>query len=439
MKGGTLAMSVENLNRLKVLEKLKNKQLRQVEAATQLGLTPRQIRRLEKRYNEKGAEGLIPRYRGKPGNNRLSDDVKKEAMDWVRKNYIDFGPTLAHEKLQEIHQLKLSVESVRQLMMNEELWTGKKRKNIVVHQQRTRRSCLGELVQLDGSPHDWFEGRAEKCCLLVWVDDATSRLLHLRFEPCETTWGYFRGMKDYLKKHGCPVCLYPDRHSIFRNNTGSELKELDDTQFTRAMKQLGIKVICARSPQAKGRVERANGTLQDRLIKELRLRKINDIKTANDFLPTFMEDYNRRFGVEPKNPTDSHQRELPDDESLDLILSYQETRKLSKNLELSYYNTIYQIQTKQRGYRLRHARVLVSENSEGQVTLWHQGKKLPYTTQVKQKRRTEIMGSKEKDAKVDEAVKIRQGITAKPAADHPWKRAAIAGVAKRDRRLSKGF
>ena len=148
---------------------------------------------------------------------------------------------------------------------------------------------------------------------------------------------------------------------------------------------------------------------------------------------------NIKITVEPKNQTDSHQRELPDDETLDLILSYQETRKLSKNLELSYYNTIYQIQTEQRGYRLHHARVLVSENGKGQVTLWHQGKKLPYTTQVKQKRRTEIMGSKEKDAKIDEAIKIRQGIAAKPAADHPWKRAAVAGVAKRDRRMSKGF
>ncbi|MBS0349606.1 MAG: hypothetical protein JSR33_00225 [Proteobacteria bacterium] len=152
-----------------------------------------------------------------------------------------------------------------------------------------------------------------------------------------------------------------------------------------------------------------------------------------------MEDYNRRFAVEPKNPTDSHQRELPDDETLDLILSYQETRQLSKNLELSYYNTIYQIQTGQRGYRLRRARVLVSENSEGQVTLWRQGKKLPYTTHVKQKRRTEIVGSKEKDVKVDEAIKIRQGVAAKPAADHPWKRAAMAGIARRDRRISKGF
>lgn len=431
MEGKTVTMSLKELNRVKLLEKLSMKQLSQVETAKQLNLSDRQVRRLQKKYIQQGAAGLSSCRRGKPSNNKLSEEVKREAMEIIRSRYIDFGPTLAHEKLREVHGLKLSLESVRQLMIREGFWKEKAHKKIVIHQQRMRRSSLGELIQLDGSPHDWFEDRAECCCLLVWIDDATSQLLHLRFEESETTQGYFRGMKDYLKKHGRPICLYPDRHSIFRQNQGSDLKELDDPQFTRAMKELDIEVICANSPQAKGRVERANGILQDRLVKELRLRRIDDIKTANIFLPEFMMDYNRRFAVEPKNPVDSHHRTLPDDEKLDVILSCQEERKLSKNLELSYRNVIYQIQNQQRGYRLRKAGILVSENTEGIITLWYQGKSLAYTTITKRQRRTDILNSKEKAYRVDKIIQERRGKYIPPSS-HPWKKAAAAGVARKN-------
>ncbi len=291
-------MGIRALSRIEVLEKIKARQLTQELAAQHLGLSRKQVNRLYKKYRQQGAAGLTSQRCGKPSANRLSDELKQEAMEIIGNRYRDFGPTLAHEKLVEIHGLKLSVESVRKLMIGEGFWEEKARKKIKIYQQRMRRSSRGELIQLDGSPHDWFEDRAERCCLLVWIDDATSQLLHLRFEESETTQGYFRGMKDYLKKHGRPICLYPDRHGIFRQNQGSDLKELDDPQFTRAMKELDIEVICANSPQAKGRVERANGILQDRLIKELRLRRIDDIKTANIFLPEFMMDYNRRFAVE---------------------------------------------------------------------------------------------------------------------------------------------
>src|ERR1700730_5795949 len=330
MMGRYILMGIRALSRMEVLEKIKSKQLTQELAAQHLGLSRKQVNRLYKKYREQGPAGLASQRCGKPSANRLSDELKQEAMEIVGSRYRDFGPTLAHEKLVEIHGLKLSVESVRKLMIEEGFWEEKARKKIKIYQQRMRRSSLGELIQLDGSPHDWFEGRADRCCLLVWIDDATSQLLHLRLEESETTQGYFRGMKEYLKKHGRPICLYPDRHSIFRQNQGSDLKELNDPQFTRAMKELDIEVICANSPQAKGRVERANGILQDRLVKELRLRRIDDMKTANIFLPEFMMDYNLRFAVEPKNPVDSHHRTLPDDEKLDVILSYQEERKLSK-------------------------------------------------------------------------------------------------------------
>lgn len=433
MEGGRVSMSVKELSRLEVLDKVKLKQLTQREAGQQLGLSRKQVNRLCKKYREQGASSLASKRCGKASNNRLRAEVKQEAMEIIEKRYKDFGPTLAHEKLVECHGLKLSRESVRKLMIQRELWKGKSRQKCLIHPQRMRRSSVGELIQMDGSPHDWFEGRREKCCLLVWVDDATSRLMHLRFEEVETTQGYLRGMKEYLKKHGRPLCLYSDRHSIFRQNQGSDLKELNDPQFTRAMKELGIELICANSPQAKGRVERANGVLQDRLVKELRLREISDRATANIFLPEFIEDYNRRFSVEPKNLVDSHQRILPTDEQLDLILSHQEQRKLSKNLELSYRNVIYQVQWLQTSYRLRQASILVSENVDGVIALWYEGKSLPYTTLTKQQRRTDILNSKEKDHRVDAVVNARSHTGHKPAPDHPWKRELTLATANREK------
>jgi transposase len=436
MKGETVEMSRKELSRLEVLEKLSSKQISQVSAAEQLGLSERQVRRLQARYRRQGAEGLASCRRGKPSNHQLSEEVKSEAMEIIESRYKDFGPTLAHEKLVENHQLNLSVESVRQLMMKKGFWKGKTRQKIVIHQQRKRRSSVGELVQIDGSPHDWFEDRGGRCCLLAWVDDATSQLLHLRFEEVETTAGYLRGMKDYLKKHGRPVCLYSDRHGIFRQNQGSDLKEQADPQFTRAMKELGIELICANSPQAKGRVERANGILQDRLVKELRLKGISDMAAANAFLPEFIEDYNRRFAVEPRNSEDSHQRTLPTEEALDFIFSFQAYRKLSKNLELSYQNVIYQIQSDQPGYRLRKAIVQVRENLEGVVTLWLDGKSLPYMTMTKHQRRTDILNSKEKDHRVDKIIQERQS-QYKSTPNHPWKKAGALAIARQNKTLKR--
>jgi transposase len=430
MNGRHVLMSIKNLSRIEVLEKVKKKELTQKEAGQHLGLSRKQVNRLYKRYREQGAGGLASKRVGKISNNRLGADVKQEAMEIVGRQYKDFGPTLAHEKLKERHGLELSRESVRKLMIQEGFWHGKSRRKCVIHQQRMRRASRGELVQIDGSPHDWFEGRRGKCCLLVWIDDATSQLLHLRFEEVEATAGYFRGMKEYLKKHGRPLCLYSDRHGIFRQNQGSDLKEQADPQLIRALKELGIELICANSPQAKGRVERANGILQDRLVKELRLHEISDLDSANVFLWEFIADYNQRFAVEPKNPEDSHQRVLPTEEALDCIFSFQAYRKLSKNLELSYQNVIYQIQSDQPGYRLRQANVEVRENLEGVVTLWLHGKSLPYTTITKCQRRTDILSSKEKDHRIDKIVQERRS-QYKPTSSHPWKKAGALAVAAR--------
>ena len=283
----TIAMTQKAIDRLSVIQQVVNRQLRQREAAVQLGLSIRQVKRLVARFRQEGPPGLVSRHLGRRPGNALSKAVRQEIMGLVHERYADFGPTLACEKLVEQHGYRLSVETLRQWMIAEGLWKPKKRKAARIHQRRPRRPCPGELVQIDGSPHDWFEGRGPCCTLIVFIDDATSKLMALHFVPAETTWAYLQTLRVYLAKYGRPVALYSDKHSIFRVNYPEREGEL--TQFTRALKTLDIEPIHANTPQAKGRVERANQTLQDRLVKELRLAGISDIEAANAFLPTFMQ------------------------------------------------------------------------------------------------------------------------------------------------------
>ncbi len=246
-------------------------------------------------------------------------------------------------------------------MIEWEYWKPKRHKKVKIHQSRDRRECFGELIQIDGSPHDWFEGRASKCCLLVFIDDATSQIVGLRFEPSETTAEYFRLARECIERNGLPLVFYSDKYGVFRVNIPDAQGDCE-TQFGRACKNLGIELICANSPQAKGRVERANNTLlQDRLVKEMRLAGVNDMEAGNSFLPTFMKNHNRRFAVMPRSDVNAHRQTLPSSEALDLIFSYQDERTLSKNLELSYNNVIYQIKTATTGYRLRGANVKICD------------------------------------------------------------------------------
>lgn len=356
---------------------------------------------------------MISKRRDKPSNNRLPDETKQQAIGLIKQHYMDFGPTFAHEKLTEVHQLALSVESVRKLMIKENIWHGKKSKPAQYHPMRQRRSSLGEMVQIDGSHHDWFEGRGPRCCLLVFIDDATSQLLMLRFVPAETTQGYFDATRDYIMAHGRPERFYSDRHSIFRVNIKEAASGTGETQFSRAMREVGIKLICANSPQAKGRVEKANRTLQDRLVKELRLKSINDLDTANAFLPEYIADYNKRFAVEAASPKDAHRKTVPEPAVMDLLFSAQVKRKLSKNLELSYKNILYQVQIKGQGYAMRGEQITVCDQGR-KITLLHKGRSLDYKTLDKQHKLTPIVPSKHLE-------NMPQSKTHKPAKDHPWR------------------
>jgi hypothetical protein len=373
-----------------------------------------------------GAEGLISKKRGKPSNHQLPVNTKRRALKLIRSRYSDFGPTLACEKLLELHDLRLSVETVRRLMIEGGLWKPRRARAARIHQSRQRRSSLGELCQVDGSPHDWFEGRAERCTLLVFIDDATGRLMHMRFVRSETTLSYFEAVGEYLRLHGKPLAFYPDKLSVFRPARSEALKGEGVTQFARAMEELAIEIICANTPQAKGRVERANQTLQDRLVKELRLRGISSQQQANEYLPEFIRGFNEKFGVEPRSSQDAH-RPLQAGEELERILVVKESRVLSKNLEMSYKRVVYQIVSKVPSYRLRHQRVWVYENVRGEIEIEYKGKKLAYRIHRSQPRQGE-----EADSKQIQARKEYKGVKGPhkkyvPAADHAWRRFRLAG------------
>lgn len=418
-----LEMSTQEISRLEIMQRLLKKQMSQAEAGTILNVSTRQIKRLLKAYRAEGAKGLVSKQRGRQSHNRLSETVKQKALDVLKTKYQGFGPTLAHEKLVEKEKLKLSKESVRKLMIAEQLWKARKAKKVTVHQLRERRACFGELVQIDGSPHDWFEGRAQACVLLVFIDDATGQLLQLRFVDCESFLNYAQAAEGYFRQYGKPVAFYSDKHGIFRVNQPSAGTGQAITQFGRAMQELDIQIICANTPQAKGRVERVIQTLQDRLPKEMRLQGISSREAGNAYLPEFMQDFNQRFGEEPRSTVDAH-RPLTVKDDLAHILTWQETRSLSKNLTLQFQKTVYQIQTQRPTYALRNAQVKVCVNALDEVSIWYKDQQLEYSLYQPQTQQAQVVLAKD----LDHA--LMSHTPTKPAPDHPWRNGFATPLSK---------
>lgn len=261
--------TLDEVNRLKIIQDVIDRRLTTQMAAQRLGICDRQCRRLLSRYHEHGPLGMANRRRGNPSNNQLPQGLAQCALNIIRERYADFGPTLTCEKLAELHGVHLCKETVRSLMVKAGLWIPRKQRAPKIQQPRHRRACCGELVQIDGCDHHWFEDRAPACTALVYVDDATSRLMQLRFVKSESTFTYFEATRGYLKKHGKPLALYSDKASVFRVNHKSATGGDGHTKFGRAMHELNIQGICANTSSAKGRVERAHLTLQDRLVKSL--------------------------------------------------------------------------------------------------------------------------------------------------------------------------
>ena len=366
-----VSMSDRECERLSVLSDVRSGRLRPSDACVLLSLQRRQVFRLLARLKQDGAVGLVSGRRGKPGNHRRPAALRGLALSLVRAHYADFGPTLAAEMLAERHGCVVSHETLRQWMMADGLWTARQRRRRAVHQPRRRRDHVGELVQIDGSEHAWFEARGERCTLLAFIDDATSRALHLRFAPSESTFDYFRSLRAYVQTHGKPVAFYSDKHGIFRVNTGAGARrEGDDrlTQFGRAMAELSIGTICANSPQAKGRVERAFGTLQDRLVKAMRLAGIASIEAANAWLPGFVADYNRRFARVPARAQDLH-RPLGAAEDLDAILVCREWRTVTHSLAVAWKGRLLLLEPTPLARRLARKPVEVVEHPDGRLTV----------------------------------------------------------------------
>jgi transposase len=412
----TLLWSQREIDRLAILARLSERRIRTAEAATALGISERQLRRLRSRLRADGPAGIRSKHFGRAPNNRLDPGIAAEALALVQLHYADFGPTFANEKLRELHGIVLSTESLRTLMRRAGLWKAKARKRNV-HQPRDRRPYFGELVQIDGSRHDWFEGRAPTCTLLVYVDDATSALLALQFVKSESTSTYFSLTADYLRQFGKPRAFYSDKNSVFRINQPLTTIELQ-SQFARAMQELDIELICAHSPQAKGRVERANATLQRRLVRELRLNHIDSMDTANDYLVQFIGDYNSRFAKEPSLIGDAH-RQLSPTEDLNRILAHTYDRKLSKNLTCQCDNVTYHILDRSK-FVLRGAHVQVRTTLDGTTLVERRGKLLTFKTTIRDKN-PPIATRKD----IDQAPQLRIEHPEKarmPAANHPWRR-----------------
>lgn len=424
MEEGHLKMSVKEIDRIPIMVKVVKGEITIQQAADSLELCTRQVKRIKKRFKEEGVKGLVHQSRGRISNRAIPASEIERIIAIVKEEYSDFGPTLALEKLKENHGVTIGREKLRLAMIDQGLWKVRKRRYIVVRQQRRRREREGELVQLDGSPYAWFEGRGPYCTLLVSIDDATGKLKSLRFAKSETTNEYFKLVNTYISSFGKPKAWYTDKYGVFRINSkkGGSAGTTDNnglTQFGRAMRELSINMVFANSPQAKGRVEKVNRTLQDRLVKEMRLKRITSIKQGNKFLPEFVRQYNRKFAVEPINPRNAHRPLLPS-ENLQQILIKKEVRVLSKNLEFQYRNTTYQVETQRPTYSMRHAPVVVSESRSGNISVYYKDKKLDVQQAGKQPPQP-IANSKTLNQQVDKVARKPW----KPAKNHPWRHFVI--------------
>jgi transposase len=417
-----ITMSAKERDRLRVIEAVGERRLRQGEAAARLGLSVRQVKRLVRAHRAAGAVGLVSKRRGRPSAQRIGDAERSQVLACVRGQYPDFGPTLAAEYLASYHGFTRSVETLRQWMIGDDLWVAKRARRKRAFQLRERRACVGELVQIDGSPHAWLEERGPRCTLILFVDDASGRLQYARFEPVETTRAYLHGLRSYITAFGRPVAVYSDRHSIFRKH---DPEDPAPTQFERAARTLDIEPILALSPQAKGRVERAFQTLQDRLVKALRLARIDTLEAANALLPRFIEHYNARFGQAPRCAHDAHRGLEISPEHLLWITSEQHARTLSKSLSCQYRGRQYLIQTAGApAYHLHGARITVCDDGPDQsVVLLYQGKPLSYRLFARHDLPPRIADDKTLDDMVEQAKrKPAKAPPAPPPAHHPWRK-----------------
>ena len=374
---GWVVMSERELKRVEVLAQIDDGRLTVEAGAHVLAMSKRQVFRLLKKYRVDGASSIRHKARGRSPNNQIHAAKRDYVLGLIEEKYTDFGPTLAAEMLAEHHGFIVSSETLRKWMVAAGLWLPRKQRRRF-HQPRNRRECFGELIQIDGSDHRWFEDRNDPCTLLVFIDDATSQLMTLRFVASESTFSYFEAVEDYLTEHGRPVAFYSDKHTVFRNAKPGEHGN-GMTQFGRALAELNIEILCANTSQAKGRVERANRTLQDRLVKELRLRNISDIASGNSFLKEYKDRFNRQFTKPAAKPDNLHRTMNVEPDRLQDVLCLRDQRHVGQQLTFKYNNRKIMLEVNDITRGLVGKYVDTFQMADGRLRVRWKGMELPYT------------------------------------------------------------
>lgn len=419
-----ITMSIKELKRLEAIQRTIEGRTKQRETADMLNLSVRQIKRLVKRVRHEGERGIVHRLRGRPSRRRIPNNIKNRVILLYREKYNDFGPTFTTEKLLERDKIKVSRETLRKWLKEENLWE-RHRKSSNHRQNRPRKECYGDMVILDGSHHDWLEGRGPKLVLMAYIDDATSKIF-LRFYDYEGTIPAMDSFKRYIKWNGLPQRIYTDRHTTYKSpkkpTIEDELANREpQSQFERALDELGVNFIHANSPEAKGRVERVFKTLQDRLIKEMQLRKISTKAEANNYLRYYLPGHNKRFTVKPFNASNVH-RMIPDNIDLDTILCIREKRTIRKDWTIRQNNRFYQITKVPSGLRPKY--VWVEKRINGKMFMMYKGFYLSF-------KEIEVRLPKKKAVSKRKRVVLKKKYI--PPKDHPWRKLNRLVIAENNR------
>jgi len=427
--GNYITMSQKEVKKYDIIKKVINKELNGSQAAGLLNLTIRHIRRLKKKVDRYGIKGLIHGNRGKPGNRSMPNEEKQKIINLLHEHYSDFGPTLATEKLEERHKISRDKGTISTIMVAEGLWQSKRKKKEIHREWRQRKACKGEMIQYDGSYEHWLEDRGGEICLLAGIDDADSEVWAKfdEHEGVEPTFGYWR---EYIERFGKPNSIYVDRFSTYSMNHKLAKENPDTlTQFERAMSELNIGIIHAHSPQAKGRVEKLFKTLQDRLIKELRLNNISTIKEANDFLEKeFLPKFNARFMVAPRSRANLHKKLNKQEKSkLDSIFSRQYEKVVRNDFTISHKKNCYQLEKIQPVTICKQDRVIVEERMDQMIQIRLRGKYLNYR----------LLPEKPKKINDEKLWVISKSKTHAPLTNHLWKQTANLDYLKKLTKVSK--
>ena len=427
-----ITMSQKEVKKYDIIKKVINKELNGSEAAGLLNFTVRHIRRLKVRVNGDGIKGLIHGNRGQPGNRSIPDKERKKIVDLLKKHYYDFGPLLASEKLEERHQIKRDKGTIRSIMIEEGIWKPKQEKKEIHREWRQRKASRGEMLQYDGSYEYWFGGQGEKCCLLASIDDADSEVW-AKFDNHEGVKPTFNFWREYIERFGKPYSIYVDKFSTYSMNHKLAKENPDTlTQFERAMKELNVDIIHAHNPQAKGRVEKLFKTLQDRLIKELRLHNISTIKEANEFLEKkFLPKFNAKFMVEARSKTNLHKKlNEQEKKKLDSIFSRQDEKVVMNDFTISYKKNYYQLGKDQPVTICKRDIITVEERMDQSIHLRLRGKYLNYQPLPE---RPKKMNSGKNNLRWV----IPKTTAYIPPANHPWRQIAQMEYLKKLTKVSR--